>query len=49
MDFLVQHSGLIVSLWFFTMFTGIALWAYLPRNKGRLQSYAQIPLEDDRG
>ncbi|MDE3060367.1 MAG: cbb3-type cytochrome c oxidase subunit 3 [Pseudomonadota bacterium] len=47
MNFIVTHSGLIVSVLFFTMFSIIALWSYLPRNKQRLQSYAHIPLGDD--
>ena len=47
--FIVQHSGLIVSVLFFTMFSAIAIWSYLPRNKRRLQSYGHIPLESDDG
>ena len=47
MNFLFEHSGLIVSVMFFTMFSGIALWSYLPRNKSRLQNYANIPLGDE--
>ena len=49
MNFLIDHSGIIVSVLFFTMFVGIAIWSYLPRNKRRLQSYADIPLEDNDG
>lgn len=47
MAFLIAHSGLIVSLLFFTMFSGIAIWSYLPRNKQRLQGYANIPLQEE--
>ena len=46
-EFIFEHSGLIVSLLFFSMFTGIAGWAYWPGNKRRLQEYANIPLEED--
>ena len=46
-DVIADHSGMIVSVLFFTMFTGIGIWSYLPRNKQRLQSYGDIPLEDD--
>lgn len=49
MDIIALHSGLIVTVLFFAMFTGIAIWSYLPRNKQRLQSYARIPLEDRHG
>jgi len=49
-DFLTIHSGVIVSVLFFTMFVGIAIWSYLPRNKRRLQNYGNIPFEgDDHG
>jgi hypothetical protein len=44
MEFITQNSGLIVSLLFFGMFSLIAIWSYLPRNKERLQGYAYIPL-----
>lgn len=47
MDFLTAHSGEITSVFFFTLFTGIACWAYLPRNKEKLQELAKIPLEGD--
>ena len=47
MDFIAENSGVIVSLLFFTMFVGIALWAYWPGNKRRLQSYANIPLQGE--
>jgi cbb3-type cytochrome oxidase subunit 3 len=43
-------EGLIVLVAFSLAFTGIAIWAYLPRNKSRLQKLAYIPLhEDDNG
>jgi cytochrome c oxidase cbb3-type subunit 4 len=29
------------------IFTGIAVWAYWPRNKSRFQSYGDIPMHDD--
>ena len=47
MDFLFEHSGLIVSVLFFTMFTAIAIWAYLPSNKQMLQEHGSIPLKED--
>jgi cbb3-type cytochrome oxidase subunit 3 len=46
MNFIAEHSGLIVSVLFFTMFIAIAAWSYMPRNKHRLQSYADIPLRE---
>lgn len=37
-------EGLIVLVAFSLVFIGIAVWAYLPRNKKRLESYRDIPL-----
>jgi len=45
-DWVSQHSGLIILLAFFTAFVGIAIWAYLPENKARLEDHAQIPLKE---
>lgn len=47
MDFITAHSGTIVSVLFFTMFTGIALWAYWPANKQRLQELGNIPFREE--
>jgi cbb3-type cytochrome oxidase subunit 3 len=46
MDFLLMNTGLIATLLFFGVFTGIALWAYWPANKDRLQNHAYIPLKE---
>ena len=46
-EFMFQNSGLIVSVLFFTMFVGIAIWAYLPGNKGRMLEDANIPFKED--
>lgn len=42
-------EGLIVLVAFSLAFTGIAIWAYLPRNKSRLQKFGNIPFEDSHG
>ena len=34
-------------VWLMGAFLAIAVWAYWPRNKGRLQAHARIPLDDD--
>lgn len=33
--------------WLMIIFIGIIVWAYWPRNKGRFQNDAMIPLRDD--
>lgn len=43
---LAQHGPLASLVLFFTMFLGFALWAYLPRNKARFESYGLIPLSE---
>ncbi|NJM26946.1 MAG: cbb3-type cytochrome c oxidase subunit 3 [Bacteroidia bacterium] len=34
-------------VWLMGVFLAIAVWAYWPRNKDRLQAHARIPLDDD--
>lgn len=46
LDHLAQHGPLASLLLFFTLFMVFALWAYLPRNKARLESYGRIPLNE---
>lgn len=40
-------EGIIVLVAFSAAFAGIAVWAYLPRNKARLNAYAEIPLREE--
>ncbi len=35
------------SVWLTLLFLGIALYAFWPSNRKRLQSYADMPLRDD--
>jgi cbb3-type cytochrome oxidase subunit 3 len=43
--------GLIGLLFFFVLFTGIAIWAYQPKRKQEIEELKNIPLrdEDDHG
>lgn len=41
------EMGMIGLLFFFTIFVGIALWAYLPRNKASIEKLKYIPLNED--
>lgn len=34
-------------VWLMTLFVGIVLWAYWPKNKDKLQDHALIPFRDD--
>lgn len=36
------------TLWVFLFFVGIVLWAYWPKNKNKVESYADIPLRPDQ-
>ena len=40
-------AGLIGLLFFFAVFLVVAIWAYLPANRQRLESYKNIPLDED--
>lgn len=39
--------GTIGLLFFFTVFVGVAIWAYLPRNRAAIEAHKNIPLEDE--
>jgi cbb3-type cytochrome oxidase subunit 3 len=39
--------GLIGLLFFFTVFVGIAVWAYYPTRKTHIEAFKNIPLDED--
>jgi cbb3-type cytochrome oxidase subunit 3 len=39
--------GLIGLLFFFAVFLGIALWAYHPSRKEKIEQHKNIPLSED--
>lgn len=39
--------GSLVTVGFVISFVSIALWAYWPSNKDKLQAHASIPLSDE--
>ena len=47
MEWLVQFSGYIVLIGFFSAFVGVALWAYRPSNKDKLEQHRNIPFKGD--
>jgi cbb3-type cytochrome oxidase subunit 3 len=44
---LLEHTGLIGLLFFFSVFVVIAFWALKPSNKKTIESYKYIPLSED--
>ncbi len=44
---IATYAPTIGLLFFFTVFTLIAAWAYKPSNKNNLQQLGEIPLKDD--
>lgn len=44
-DWLAHHAPMIALFGFFIAFVFIAVWAYAPRNKAKLQELANIPLK----
>jgi len=34
-------------VWLMLLFVGIAVWAFRPKNKDRLERHGRIPLEDN--
>lgn len=47
-DWLASHGGIVVLLTFFGLFVGFSVWAYLPANKEKMNTYGQIPLEEKK-
>ncbi|MCI5050222.1 MAG: cbb3-type cytochrome c oxidase subunit 3 [Rickettsiales bacterium] len=39
--------GLVGLLFFFIIFVGIAVWAYHPKRKEKIESWKHIPLNED--
>lgn len=39
--------GLVGLLFFFTFFVGVAIWAYRPANKQKLEALKQIPFSEE--
>jgi cytochrome c oxidase cbb3-type subunit 4 len=46
-DQIVEVLRSLWGLWVMIFFSGIVLWAYWPKNKGTIESHADIPLKDD--
>lgn len=46
-DAFVTHAPVIGLLFFFIVFSGIAIWALKPSNKKLLQSHGSIPLKEE--
>lgn len=44
--FLASNATLIGLLFFFCVFVGIGIWAYLPSNKSCLEKLKNIPLSE---
>lgn len=40
-------GGTVMLVIFSVVFVGIAVWAYLPRNKSRMESHGNIPFTED--
>lgn len=47
MDYLAQNAGMIGLLFFFSVFCGVAIWAFRPSFKNTVESYKYIPLAED--
>ena len=44
---LYQFIAQLWVVWLVLLFVGIVVWIYLPRNRKRLDSMADLPLRDD--
>lgn len=47
LDQIVEFFRSLWGLWLMIFFLGIVFYAFRPKNKDRLQGYADIPLRDD--
>lgn len=41
-------GGTVMLVIFSAVFVGIAIWAYLPRNKSTMESHGKIPFAEDQ-
>lgn len=48
LDQIVEFVRSLWGLWLMIFFLGIIAWAFLPRNKDRLESYRDMPLREDK-
>jgi len=46
LDWVAAHGGHVMLVSFFTGFAGIALWAYRPANRARLERHRDIPFRE---
>ncbi|MEM6603651.1 MAG: cbb3-type cytochrome c oxidase subunit 3 [Pseudomonadota bacterium] len=46
-DFLAKNAGMIGLLFFFCVFVGVAIWAYWPTQKKKLEAYKFLPLKEE--
>jgi cbb3-type cytochrome oxidase subunit 3 len=46
-DFLAINAGMIGLLFFFIVFSGVAVWAFLPSQKEKIENHKYIPLTED--
>ena len=46
MTWFMDNAPHLALLGFFIAFIGIAVWAYMPSNKAKLQERAQIPFKE---
>ena len=47
-DWLSDNAGVTGLLFFFATFLAVAFWAFRPQAKEQIESYKNIPLEEDR-
>ncbi|NBX74451.1 MAG: cbb3-type cytochrome c oxidase subunit 3 [Alphaproteobacteria bacterium] len=46
MTWFIDHAPQIGLIFFFVVFLLVAVWAYWPANKQKLEQHASIPLKD---
>jgi cbb3-type cytochrome oxidase subunit 3 len=47
-EWLSINAGVTGLLFFFTTFLGVCIWAFRPKAKQTIESYKNIPLEEDK-
>lgn len=46
-DFLAINAGMIGLIFFFIVFSGVVIWAFLPSQKEKIENLKYIPLTED--
>lgn len=45
-DWLAEYGAYVMLIAFFAAFVGVAIWAYFPANRQKIEKYGDIPFKE---